>query len=93
MQAIDPNFRTASISEWNVAVQKSIGLKDSFEVDYLGASGHHLPNLSDASSAAQRRASIATRLHDLIRGMACCSIQTALGTPPTRPSSRNTTIG
>jgi hypothetical protein len=49
VQAIDPNFRTASISEWNVAVQKSIGLKDSFEVDYLGASGHHLPNLLDAS--------------------------------------------
>jgi hypothetical protein len=49
VQAIDPNFRTASISHWNVSVEKSIGLEDSFRVDYLGSSGHHLPYLLDAS--------------------------------------------
>jgi hypothetical protein len=49
VQAIDPNFRTASTSHWNVSVERSIGLKDSFEVDYLGSSGHHLPYLLDAS--------------------------------------------
>ena len=49
VQAIDPDFRTASNSHWNVLLEKSIGLRDSFEVDYLGSSGHHLPYLLDVS--------------------------------------------
>ncbi len=49
VQAIDPNFRTAYVSHWNVSIEKSIGLEDSFELDYLGSSGTHLPYLLDAS--------------------------------------------
>ena len=49
VQAIDPNFRTASTIDWNVSIEKSIGLKNSFEVDYLASTGHHLPYLLDAS--------------------------------------------
>jgi hypothetical protein len=49
VQAIDPNFRTAYISQWNLSIQHSFSLIDSFELDYLGSSGHDLPNLLDAS--------------------------------------------
>ena len=49
VQAIDPNFRTAYISQWNLSIQRSFSLNDSFELDYLGSSGHDLPNLSDPS--------------------------------------------
>jgi hypothetical protein len=49
IQAIDHNFRTAYTSQWNFSIQHSSGLNDSFELDYLGTSGHNLPNLSDPS--------------------------------------------
>jgi len=49
VQALDPNFRTAYVSQWNFSIQRSVGLKDSFELDYLGSSGHRLPNLSNPS--------------------------------------------
>src|SRR5207253_10513045 len=49
VQALDPNIRTAYVTQWNFSVQWSARLNDSFELDYLGSSGHHLPNLSDPS--------------------------------------------
>jgi hypothetical protein len=49
VQALDPNFRTAYASQWNFSLQRSVGLNDSIEVDYLGSSSHQLPNLSDPS--------------------------------------------
>lgn len=49
VQAVAPNFRTAYIAQWNFSIQRSIGPKDSFELDYMGSSGHRLPNLWDPS--------------------------------------------
>jgi len=49
IQALDRHFRTAYISQWNISIQRSFGLKDSFELAYLASSGHRLPNLSDVS--------------------------------------------
>ena len=50
--AINPNFRTAYMSQWNLALQHSAGRRDSIVLDYLGSSGHRLPNLNDPSQCA-----------------------------------------
>ena len=47
--AMDPDFRIGYISQWNFAIQRSISLNDSVELDYMGSSGHRLPNVSDIS--------------------------------------------
>jgi hypothetical protein len=47
--ALNPNFRTAYLSQWNLSVQHSFSRKDSFELTYLGSSGHRLANLLDLS--------------------------------------------
>jgi hypothetical protein len=47
--SINPGFRTAYISQWNVSVQQSIGGRNFLEVSYLGSSGHRLPNFNDIS--------------------------------------------
>jgi hypothetical protein len=49
VQALDPNFRPAYISQWNFTVEKTLGRRDSIELDYLGSAAHRLPNLSDRS--------------------------------------------
>ena len=49
ISALDPAFRTAYISQWNVSIQHSIGLNDSIDVSYLGSSGHRLPVIDDLS--------------------------------------------
>jgi hypothetical protein len=46
---LDPNYRSAYVSQWNIAVQHGFGLNDTFEVSYLGSSGHRLPNVIDLS--------------------------------------------
>ena len=64
VQGIDPNFRTAYISQWNLSIQRSFSVSDSFELDYLGSSGHDLPTLSDPSqwrAAANLFCDLATR--------------------------------
>lgn len=49
VQALDPNFRTAHVTQWNFSIQGSAGFSSTFELDYLGSSGHQLPYLSDPS--------------------------------------------
>src|SRR6185436_2287807 len=47
--ALNPAFRTAYVLQWNFSVQHSVSRKDSVELDYLGSSGHRLPNIMDLS--------------------------------------------
>jgi hypothetical protein len=47
--ALNPGFRTAYVSQWNLSLQHSFSRSDSIELDYLGASGHKLLNLFDLS--------------------------------------------
>jgi hypothetical protein len=47
--ALNPKFRTAYLSQWNLSVQHSISENDSLELDYLGSSGHRLANVLDLS--------------------------------------------
>jgi len=47
--ALNPSFRTAYVGQWNFSVQHSVGRSDSIEFDYLGSSGHKLPNVLDLS--------------------------------------------
>jgi hypothetical protein len=47
--AIDPNMRTGYVSQWNFSVQKGLGKSDSFELIYLGSSGHRLLYYTDIS--------------------------------------------
>jgi len=46
---LDPALRTAYISHWNFSIQHSVSRNDSMELDYLGSSGHSLPNVYDLS--------------------------------------------
>jgi hypothetical protein len=64
IQAVDPNFRIGAISQWNASIEKGLRRTDSVELDYLGSSGHDLPNLSDLSQcrpAANLFCDLATR--------------------------------
>jgi hypothetical protein len=45
--ALNPNFRTAYVNQWNFSLQHSPTRSDSVELDYLGSSGHRLPNVID----------------------------------------------
>ena len=47
--ALDPDFRIGYVSQWNFSIQRSVTRDDSIEMDYLGSSGHRLPNVSDIS--------------------------------------------
>jgi len=47
--ALDPAFRTAYTSQWNVAIQHNFSQSDFAEISYLGSSGHRLPVLTDLS--------------------------------------------
>ena len=47
VEGLDPNFRTDYVSQWNISIERSAGLSDTFELEYLGSSGHRLPNVSD----------------------------------------------
>ena len=49
ISALSPAFRTAYVNQWNFSLQHSISQNDSVELDYLGASGHRLPNVFDLS--------------------------------------------
>jgi hypothetical protein len=45
--ALDPAFRTAYTSQWNLSIQHNLSDSDFLEVSYLGSSGHRLPVLTD----------------------------------------------
>ncbi len=47
--ALNPNFRTSYINQWNFSIQHSLSRSDSVEFDYLGSSAHKLANLLDLS--------------------------------------------
>ena len=49
MTALDPAFRSAYTSQWNISIEHRINRSDSFEVSYLGSSAHRLPVLTDLS--------------------------------------------
>ncbi|MFL6354279.1 MAG: carboxypeptidase-like regulatory domain-containing protein [Bryobacteraceae bacterium] len=53
--AINPGFRTAYVSQWNLSIQHSFSRSDSVELNYLGSSGHRLPNVSDLSQCRSTR--------------------------------------
>src|SRR5262249_30283331 len=44
---LNPAYRTAYASQWNLSVQHSAGRNDSVEFTYLGSSTHRLPNPVD----------------------------------------------
>ena len=44
---LNPGFRTSYASQWNLAVQQSVGRNDLVELTYLGSSAHRLPNVVD----------------------------------------------
>jgi hypothetical protein len=47
--ALNPDFRTAYVSQWNFSIQTGLSRNDLIEMDYLGSSGHKLSNVSDIS--------------------------------------------
>ncbi|HUK19111.1 MAG TPA: carboxypeptidase-like regulatory domain-containing protein [Bryobacteraceae bacterium] len=49
ISALDPAFRTAYVTQWNLSIQRNIGANDAMEFSYLGSSGHHLPVVDDIS--------------------------------------------
>jgi hypothetical protein len=49
VSGLDPAFRTAYTSQWNLSVERSISARDSIEVSYLGSSSHRLPIITDLS--------------------------------------------
>jgi hypothetical protein len=49
VSALDPSFRTAYTGQWNVSVERGLTQNDSFEISYLGSSGHRLPVITDLS--------------------------------------------
>jgi hypothetical protein len=49
VSALDAAYRTAYTSQWNLSIEHGISRSDSFEVSYLGSSGHRLPVLTDLS--------------------------------------------
>ncbi len=44
---LNPSFRTAYASQWNLSVQHNIRRNDFIEISYLGSSAHRLPNPID----------------------------------------------
>ena len=52
--AVNPDLRTAYVSQWNVSLQHSVSGSDSLELDYLGASGHKLLNVYDVDQCQPR---------------------------------------
>lgn len=46
---LDPQFRTAYVSQWNFSIQHNFDDKDSVQLSYLGSRGHRLPVWSDLS--------------------------------------------
>jgi hypothetical protein len=49
VSGLDPAFRTAHNSQWDVSVENRITSSDSIEVSYIGSSGHRLPIIADLS--------------------------------------------
>jgi hypothetical protein len=47
--ALNENFRTAYVNQWNLSLQHSISGTDSIELNYVGSSGHRLANILDLS--------------------------------------------
>jgi hypothetical protein len=47
--ALDPALRPASVSQWSLSVQKSLGASDSFELSYVGSRARHLLYYTDIS--------------------------------------------
>ena len=47
--ALNPNFRTSYVNQWDFSIQHSFSRSDSVELGYLGASGHKLANVLDLS--------------------------------------------
>jgi hypothetical protein len=47
--ALDPSFRSAYTSQWNISIEQQLTRSDSLEVSYMGSSGHRLPVLTDLS--------------------------------------------
>jgi hypothetical protein len=47
--ALDPSFRTAYTSQWNLSIERRLSRSDSLELSYLGSSSHRLPVLTDLS--------------------------------------------
>ncbi len=45
--ALSPDFRTSYVNQWNFSVQHGLSQSDLIEIDYLGSSGHRLPNVYD----------------------------------------------
>ena len=44
---LNPGFRTSYATQWNLALQQSVGRNDFVELTYLGSSAHRLPNVVD----------------------------------------------
>jgi len=62
--ALNPNFRTAYVNQWNLSLQHGVGRDDLFELTYLGSSGHRLPNIwnpSQCQPASNLFCDLATR--------------------------------
>ena len=49
VSALDPAFRTAYTSQWNLSIERRFSRADSLELSYLGSSSHRLPVLTDLS--------------------------------------------
>ena len=49
VSALDPSFRTAYTSQWNLSIEHRLNRSDSLEISYLGSSGHRLPVITDLS--------------------------------------------
>jgi hypothetical protein len=49
ISGLDPAFRTAYTSQWNVSVEHRLSRVDSVEISYLGSSSHRLPIITDLS--------------------------------------------
>jgi hypothetical protein len=49
VSGLDPAFRTAYTSQWNLSIERQLTRSDSLEVSYLGSSGHRLPLITDLS--------------------------------------------
>ncbi len=49
VSGLDPSFRTAYTSQWNLSIQQRLARSDSLEISYLGSSGHRLPVITDLS--------------------------------------------
>lgn len=54
VSALDPSFRTAYTSQWNLSIEHRLTLNDSLEMSYLGSSAHRLPVITDLSQCRPR---------------------------------------